>query len=112
MKENILVIKSKQFALKIIQLCKGIKNEGILTNQLLRSATSIGANIHEANYGHSKNDFLAKLQIALKETFETEYWLDLLLSAGIIKDENAGLLDDCIEIKKLLISSCKTAKGE
>ncbi len=112
MKDSILRNKSKTFALNIINLCKSTKNEGVLTNQLLRSATSIGANIHEANYAHSKKDFLANLQIALKETFETEYWLDLIISANIIKPENSNLLNDCLEIKRLLIASCKTAKGE
>ena len=112
MKENLLISKSKEFALKIIALCKETKNQGSLTNQLLRSATSIGANIHEANYAQSKPDFVSKLQIALKECYETEYWLDLLISANIINNENQNLLDDCIEIKKILIKSCKTAKGE
>jgi len=66
-RENLLIAKSKLFALNIIQICREVKNEGVLTNQLLRSGTSIGANIHEANYAHSKADFIAKLQIALKE---------------------------------------------
>ena len=112
MKENLLILKSKEFALRIIALCRETKNQGSLTNQLLRSATSIGANIHEANYAQSKPDFVSKLQIALKECYETEYWLDLLISANIINKENQNLLDDCIEIKKILIKSCKTAKGE
>ena len=112
MKENLLISKSKDFALKIIALCKDVKSQGSLTNQLLRSATSIGANIHEANYAQSKADFVSKLQIALKECYESEYWLDLLISANIISQDNKNLLDDCIEIKKILIKSCKTAKGE
>ena len=112
MNENLLISKSKEFALKIISLCKETKNQGNLTNQLLRSATSIGANIHEANYAQSKLDFVSKLQIALKECYETEYWLDLLISANIINKQNQTLLNDCIEIKKILIKSCKTAKKE
>ena len=112
MKENLLILKSKEFALRIIALCRETKNQGSLTNQLLRSATSIGANIHEANYAQSKPDFVSKLQIALKECYESEYWIDLLISANIINKENQNLLNDCIEIKKILIKSCKTAKGE
>ena len=110
MKENLLILKSKEFALRIIALCRETKNQGSLTNQLLRSATSIGANIHEANYAQSKPDFVSKLQIALKECYETEYWLDLLISANIINKENQNLLDACIEIKKILIKSCKKAR--
>jgi len=109
-RENILITKSKQFALNVMQLCKDIKNERILTNQLLRSATSIGANIHEANYAHSKPDFISKLQIALKECYETEYWLDLLITGKIINENFTYLIEDCVEIKRILISSCKTAK--
>ncbi len=109
-KDNILIKKSKDFALKIVKLCStDIKGSNVLVNQLLRSATSIGANIHEANYAHSKADFLAKMQIALKECYETEYWLDLFLSANIIN--NKVLVNECVEIKKILIATCKTAKN-
>ena len=79
-----LILKSKQFALDIIKICnliKSEKRESVLTNQLIRSGTSIGANIREAFYGHGKNDFIAKLQIALKECSETEYWLELLIES-------------------------------
>ena len=110
MKENILLSKTKTFALNIINLCNEIKGTCILTSQLLRSGTSIGANIHEANYAHSKSDFIAKMQIALKECYETEYWLDLLINANIITPKHMDLLNECIEIKKMLISTCKTAK--
>ncbi len=112
MKKNILIDKSKAFALKIINLCNQIKGSNSLVNQLLRSGTSIGANIHEANYAHSKEDFISKLQISLKECYETEYWLDLFFSANLIDLSYKYILDDCLEIKKILISSCKTAKGE
>ncbi len=108
-KENVLIKKSKEFAISIVNLCSEIKGNNALTNQLLRSGTSIGANIHEANYAHSKADFLAKMQIALKECYETEYWLDLFCSAKIVGNVN-HIIDDCIEIKKLLIATCKTAK--
>lgn len=106
-----LLTKSKQFALDIIRVCNMIKNEkreSVLTNQLLRSATSIGANIREAFYGHGKNDFIAKLQIALKECSESEYWIELLIESGYYDDKK--ILENCIEIKKLLVSSINTAK--
>ncbi len=76
-----------------------------------RSATSIGANIREANYAHSRPDFIAKFQIALKECYETEYWLELMERAEICKDETvSALLHDCGSIRRLLISSVNTAK--
>ena len=109
--ESPLLIKSKQFALDIIKICNKVKSEkreSILTNQLIRSATSIGANIREAFYGHGKNDFIAKLQIALKECFESEYWIELLIESGYYDDKS--ILDNCVELKKILISSINTAK--
>ncbi len=111
MADSILVSKSKDFALKIIKVCNTVKKEkkeSILTNQLLRSGTSIGANIREAFFAHGKADFIAKLQIALKECSESEYWLELLIESGYYHDSR--ILEDCIEIKKLLISSINTAK--
>ena len=80
----------------------------MLTNQLIRSGTSIGANIREAFYGHGKNDFIAKLQIALKECSESEYWIELLIESGYYDDKTT--LETCIELKKILISSINTAK--
>ena len=106
---GILGEKSRAFALKIVQMCKGMRNYA-LTNQILRSGTSIGANIHEANFAYSKPDFATKMQIALKECYETEYWLDLLLTSKTISENYRGLLADCLEIKKLLIATCKTVK--
>lgn len=106
--KNVLVDKSKRFALKIMNLCTNLKNQNVLVNQLLRAGTSIGANVHEANYAHGKADFVAKLQIALKECYETEYWLDLFITSKLIDDNN--ILNDCIEIKRILIASCKTVK--
>ncbi len=111
MNNSPLLIKSKEFALQIIKVCntvKQAKKETVLTNQLVRSGTSIGANIREAFYAHSKADFIAKLHIALKECSESEYWLELLLESGYYDDKS--VLDKCIEIKKLLISSLNTAK--
>ena len=80
-----------------------------LVNQLERSATSIGANIREAKYAHSKADFTAKLQIALKECYEAEYWLELMIEGGYYSDRT--ILDQCVEIKRLLIASINTAKA-
>ena len=106
-----LIVKSKQFALEIIKVCNKVKKEkkeSVLTNQLIRSGTSIGANIREAFYGHGRNDFIAKLQIALKECSESEYWIELLLESGYYNDKT--ILCDCVELKKILISSINTAK--
>lgn len=103
--------KSKAFALEIIKICNEVKRskrESVLTNQLIRSGTSIGANIREAFYGHSRADFVAKLQIALKECAESEYWLELLIESGYYNDST--ILEQCVEMKKLLISSINTAK--
>lgn len=111
MNESPLMIKSKEFALAVIKVCKELRNakcESALINQFLRSGTSIGANIREAFYAHGKADFIAKLQIALKECSETEYWLELLTESGYYND--GELLDKCVELKKILISSLNTAK--
>ncbi len=108
-----LIIKSKEFALEIIRVCNYIKQskrESVITNQLIRSGTSIGANIREAFYGHGTADFIAKLQIALKECSESEYWIELLLESGYYDDKE--LLNKCIEVKKLLVSSLNTAKSK
>lgn len=113
-KDNPLLDKSLKFAARIVKLHKYLikeKHESIISKQIIRSATSIGANANEAIYGQSKADFLAKLHISLKETAETEYWLRLLvLSDYITENEGKSLLDDCLEIKRILISSINTAK--
>ena len=112
MKDSPLISKSKQFALEIIKICRHIKNEhkeNVLTNQLIRSGTSVGANIREAFYAHGKADFIAKLQIALKECSESEYWLELLIESNYYEDKT--ILDNCIEIKKMLVASINTAKN-
>ena len=111
MADSPLLTKSKAFALDIIRVCNEIKRsqtESILTTQLIRSGTSIGANIREAFYAHSKADFIAKLQIALKECSESEYWLELLIESGYYGDKS--ILDQCVEIKRILIASINTAK--
>ncbi len=109
--ESPLMIKSKVFALEVIRVCNEIKQtkrESVLTNQFLRSGTSIGANIREAFYAHGKADFIAKLQIALKECSECEYWIELLLESGYYGDKS--ILDKCTELKRILIASINTAK--
>ena len=111
MSENLVLELSMQFAIQIVNLCESLKGKNSLTNQLLRSGTSIGANIHEANYASSKADFVAKMQIALKECHETEYWLKLLtLSEYITDDMSKSLLRDCLDIKRILIATLNTAK--
>ena len=112
---SILLEKTLYFAARIVKLYKYLKekNETIISKQIIRSATSIGANANEAVYGASKADFVAKLHISLKETAETEYWLRLLeLSEYITKKEANSLLNDCLEIKKLLVATLNTAKKE
>ena len=112
MQESPLIKKSKEFALKIIRVCNEIKTtkkESILTNQLVRSGTSVGANIREAFYAHGKADFIAKLQIALKECSESEYWLELLIESAYY--DKKDILDLCLEVKRLLVSSINTAKN-
>ena len=103
---------SMDFAVCVLKLCDSIKGHYSLVNQLERSATSIGANIREANYAHSKPDFIAKLQIALKECFETEYWLELIKKAELCEEESvSALLHDCGSIRRLLVASINTAKA-
>lgn len=111
MKENKLVDLSMDFAVKTVKLCENIKGHYSLVNQLERSATSIGANIHEANYAHGKADFIAKLQIALKECYETEYWIKLFVKSDILSRETAvDLYNRCGTIRRVLIASINTAK--
>ena len=111
---SILLDKSLLFAARIVKLNNYLtkeKKETVIAKHIIRSATSIGANANEAIYGQSKADFIAKLQISLKETAETEYWLRLLILSEYITDkEGNSLLDDCLEIKRILISTLKTAK--
>ncbi|MBQ8922615.1 MAG: four helix bundle protein [Oscillospiraceae bacterium] len=108
---NILAEMSLDFAVQIIRLCNSIKGHYALVNQIERSATSIGANIREANYAHSKNDFIARLQISLKECYETEYWLEILMRAEIITEQNGKpLLHTAGSMRRMLIASINTAK--
>ena len=111
MSKNILVDLSMNFSVDIVNTCDGIKGKAALTNQLLRSGTSIGANIHEANYAQSKADFVSKLQIALKEANETGYWLELLYKTNYITENEYKMLDSaCTGIRVMLISSINTVK--
>ena len=114
MAKSVMLEKAKDFAVEIVELCKTIKNEkreSVLTNQLLRSATSIGANIHESKYAQSPADFVSKMQIALKECYESEYWLELLYRTSYIEESTyKSVINDCGAIRRMLISSIKTAK--
>ena len=103
---------SMDFAVETLKLCNSVKGHFSITNQMERSATSIGANIYEANYTQSKPDFVAKLQIALKECYETEYWLELFVKSELVDRESVKKLhNDCGTIRRLLIASINTAKN-
>ena len=111
MAENKLAELSMDFAVEILKMCDGIKGHYSIINQLERSATSIGANIREAKYAQSKADFVNKLQISLKECYETEYWLELMRRSDIINDTVvADIIHNCGVIRRMLISSVNTAK--
>ena len=116
MKDSVLRTKAKDLALHIISVCDKIdtrKGKSVLVNQIVRSATSIGANIHEANYAASKDDFINKFHIALKECLETEYWLEILVGANAITEQSSKeLLQECGVIRRMLVKSITTAKGE
>ena len=114
MAESIMLDNAKDFAVEIINMCNTIKKnqkESVMTNQLMRSGTSIGANIHESKYAHGTADFISKMQIALKECYESEYWLELLNRTGYI-DNNAykSILNHCGQIRRMLISSINTVR--
>lgn len=113
-KENIVKDKSLSFAIRIVNLYKYLvadKRETVMSKQLLRCGTSIGANIREAEQAQSRADFLSKQNIALKEANETEYWLELLMRTGFItQNEYESINNDCVELNKLLISIIKSTK--
>ena len=112
MAESKLRDLSMDFSVEILRICDSIKGHSSIVNQLERSATSIGANIHEANYAQSKADFVAKLQIALKECYETEYWLELFVKSDFLdRDIAKKVYTDCDTIRRILISSINTAKN-
>ena len=113
MKENMMAELSMEFSVDIINLVKHLKSnhESIISNQIGRSGTSIGANIHEAQYAQGKKDFISKLEIALKEASETGYWLELLYRTKYIDEQTfKALSSKCTSLRVMLISSCKTAK--
>ena len=112
--DSVILSKSLQFAARIVKLYQYLtkeKHETVISKQIVRSGTSIGANANEAIYGVSKSDFIAKLQISLKETAETEYWLRLLVMSEYLSEpEGQSMIADCLEIKRILVSTLKTAK--
>ena len=114
MSNSILRDKAKEFAKNIVFLCRNMKSEHketVLINQLLRSGTSIGANIHEAQYAQGTKDFISKLEIAQKECYETEYWLELLFKTGCIEPTAyKAIQNDCGAIRRMLIASLNTIK--
>ena len=113
MSESKLRTLSMDFSVQIINLVKDLKSkhESVISNQVGRSGTSIGANIYEAHYAQGKKDFISKLEIALKEANETGYWLELLYKTNYIDEATYKTLNDqCASIRVLLIASCKTAK--
>ncbi|MCL2144913.1 MAG: four helix bundle protein [Endomicrobia bacterium] len=116
MSEKVIKIKSKVFAVRIVKLYKYLcdkKKEFVLSKQLLRSGTGIGANVAEAGCSISRKEFLSKIYIALKECSETQYWLELLFDTGYISEkEFKSIITDCDELFKLLTATVKTIKGK
>ncbi len=116
MSNSIMRDKAKDFAKNIVFLCRNMKakhKEMVLVNQLLRSGTSIGANIHEAQYAQGTKDFISKLEIAQKECYETEYWLELLYETGCIEEPTyKSIQNDCGAIRRMLIASLNTIKSK
>ena len=116
MSNSIMRDKAKDFAKDIVFLCRKMKaehNETVLINQLLRSGTSIGANIHEAQYAQGTKDFISKLEIAQKECYETEYWLELLFETDCIEEKDyKPVQNECGAIRRMLIASLKTIKAK
>ena len=114
MKTSVLRTKAKSLSLRIIAVCDGVdahNGSGVLINQVIRSATSVGANLHEANYAVSKSDFINKMHIALKECCETEYWIDMLNGIKAIEDDTSKeLLQECGAIRRMLVKAIITAK--
>lgn len=115
MDDNVIVSKSFDFALRVIKLYKYLKEEKaefVMSKQVLRSGTSIGANVREAEQAQSRPDFINKMNIALKEASETEYWLELLYRSGFVEEAHyQSIMVDCNEINRILISIVKTTKN-
>ena len=114
MADSVLRTKSKEFAKNIFFLCRRLKQNGVesaLINQLLRCGTSVGANIHEAQYAQGTKDFISKFEIALKECNESEYWLELLFETNSLTETDfKGFHSKCIELRRMLVSSVTTLK--
>ena len=112
--DDVVESKSFNFAVRIINLYKYLtdkKSEYVLSKQLLRSGTSIGANVAEAEQAQSKPDFVSKMNIAIKETSETKYWIKLLQATDYLsKEESNSILDDCVELEKILVKIIKSSK--
>ncbi|MBQ6540400.1 MAG: four helix bundle protein [Oscillospiraceae bacterium] len=114
MSDSKLRTLSMDFSVRIINLVKELKakHESVISNQIGRSGTSIGANIYEANYAQGTKDFISKLEIALKEASETGYWLELLYKTNYIDEETyKSLSNQCTSIRVMLVASCRTAKN-
>ena len=116
MADSILRTKSKEFAKNIVFLCRRLKQSSIesaLINQLLRCGTSVGANVHEARYAQETKDFISKLEIALKECNESEYWLELLFETNSLTEaEFKDFHNKCIELRRMLVSSVTTLNSK
>ena len=116
MADSVLRTKSKEFAKNIVFLCRRLKQNGVesaLINQLLRCGTSVGANIHEAQYAQGTKDFISKLEIALKECNESEYWLELLFETNSLTETDFKDFDSkCIDLRRMLVSSVTTLKNK
>ena len=116
MTDSVLRTQSKEFAKNIVFLCRRLKQSGVesaLINQLLRCGTSVGANIHEAQYAQGTKDFISKLEIALKECNESEYWLELLCETdSITKTDFDDFQRKCVELRRMLVSSVTTLKNK
>ena len=116
MADSILRDKAKAFAKDIVFLCRKLKQNGVesaLINQLLRSGTSVGANVHEAQYAQGTKDFISKFEIALKECNESEYWLELLYEVNSLsKSEFEHFKKNCIELRRMLVSTVTTLKSK
>ena len=116
MADSVLRTKSKEFAKDIVFLCRNLKHNGVesaLINQLLRCGTSIGANVHEAQYAQGTKDFISKFEIALKECNESEYWLELLFETNSLAEADFnGFHSKCIELRRMLVSSITTLKSK
>ena len=116
MADSVLRTKTKEFAKDIVFLCRKLKHSGIespLTNQLLRCGTSVGANVHEAQYAQGTKDFISKFEIALKECNESEYWLELLFETNSLTESDfKNFHNKCIELRRMLVSSVTTLKSK